>query len=110
MKILLTAHQADLQGDLEQHFGRAPFFIVYDLCDNTWTAHPNDAAEAAEGAGIRAAANALRLGVQTVVTGSCGPKAMDALRRSEIRVLDRQAGPLLSVLDQVRGQVLNGPQ
>ena len=107
MKALFTSQGPEPSSDLDSHFGRAKTFLVYDFCTNEWEAHPNEALDAPEGAGIRAASQALQLGVQFVVTGHCGPKASEALKRSHIRVLDGFSGPLMPILDQVRRIVLD---
>lgn len=102
MKVLFSSRLPDPRSDLDPHFGRAPYFLVYDLCSNLWDTFPNDARDAADGAGIRAASHAARLGVHYVVTGRCGPKAQETLRRSGIRLLDGFSGPVMPILDQVR--------
>lgn len=102
MKVIFSVQKPQIESDLDTHFGRTPFFLLYDLCTNAWETHPNDALDAPEGAGIRAASNVVRLGAQVVVTGHCGPKATEALRKSGLRILDGFSGPLLPILDQIR--------
>jgi predicted Fe-Mo cluster-binding NifX family protein len=87
MKVAFTAAGADLDGPLDPRFGRAPRFIVYDIesgsreiLDNTQNLN------AAQGAGIQAAATIARSGAECLVTGHCGPKAFQVLGAAGVRI------------------------
>jgi predicted Fe-Mo cluster-binding NifX family protein len=87
MKIAFTASGEDLDSALDQRFGRAPRFLIYDLEGESFTLVDNGAnLEAAQGAGVTAAQSVARLGVAAVVTGNCGPKAYQVLTAAGIKV------------------------
>jgi len=92
MKIAITAAGNTLESNLDQRFGRAATFIVYDtdtdgfeVIDNTQNL------EAAQGAGIQSAQHVVNAGAQACITGHTGPKAFAVLSAAKIPVY--LAGP-----------------
>ena len=79
------------------------------MVDNT----PN--LNATQGAGIQAAESLARLGVETLITGHCGPKAFRVLSAAGIKVFNTDAptvaGALQSELDLIKkrlGEIESG--
>jgi len=88
---------------LEERFGRAPAFLVYDLDAGTFEVVDNkQGLTAAQGAGIQAAECVVRSGARSVVTGHCGPKAFRVLSASGIRVFTTDAPTVLAALERYR--------
>jgi len=78
---------------MDARFGRAALFLVYDTETNAWDVLDNaDNRDAAHGAGIVAAETVARSGATVLLTGQCGPKAMDALQRAGVRVVEGEEG------------------
>lgn len=78
---------------VDARFGRAAWLLVYDTVTDRWEALDNSAnVDAAHGAGISAAEMVARSGAQVLLTGACGPKALDALSRANIQVIEGQEG------------------
>lgn len=87
MKIAVTSQGTTKQDKLNLHFGRAPYFMIYDTEQKTWSSHSNTQNfEAAQGAGIQAAQNITKLGVSVLITGSVGPKAFRVLVANNIKM------------------------
>lgn len=87
MKIAFTSRGRSLDVLLDGRFGRAPFFVVHDTVSGETAAVENiQNLNAAQGAGIQAAATVANAGVEAVVTGHCGPKAFKVLQTAGIRV------------------------
>ncbi len=87
MKIALTAAGKTLDARLDSRFGRAPGFIIYDTDQQTFEVVNNDAGlHASQGAGIQSAETIARLGVQSLVTGHCGPNAFRVLCAAGVTV------------------------
>ncbi|MBW2068609.1 MAG: NifB/NifX family molybdenum-iron cluster-binding protein [Deltaproteobacteria bacterium] len=87
MKVAITASGDNLDSPLDSRFGRAPKFIIYDtdtgdfkVVDNTQNLN------APQGAGLQAAQNVAKEGVNCVITGHCGPRAFSILQRAGIDV------------------------
>ena len=87
MKVVITSSGQTLADPIDMHFGRAKVFILADTETGKAIAHDNaQNLQAAQGAGIQAAETVARLGAETIVTGSVGPKAYKALQAAGIRI------------------------
>ena len=108
MKIAFTTAGSDLDAPLDDRFGRAPRFLIYDLESETFEAVDNrQSMEAAQGAGIQSAETVARLGVRSVVTGHCGPKAFRVLSAAGVRIFPTNAATVAEALEKFRsGQLV----
>lgn len=103
MKIAFTTSGTDLNAPLDSRFGRAPKFLVYDLEMDTFVLFDNQQnLNAAQGAGIQSAETVARLGVESVVTGHCGPKAFRVLSAAGIKIYNTSAPTVRAALKQYR--------
>jgi predicted Fe-Mo cluster-binding NifX family protein len=103
MKIAFTTSGDNLEAPLDGRFGRAPKFLVYDLDRDAFELIDNQQSlNAAQGAGIQAAQTVARAGVQSVVTGHCGPKAFRVLAAAGIKIFNTQAATVAEALAQYR--------
>lgn len=101
MKIVVSAGGPSLEAQVDPRFGRAPFFLVVDPETLDFEALPNrPSLQAAQGAGIQAAALVAGHKPKAVLTGHCGPKAFYTLEAAGIEVIVGVAGP---VRDAVQG-------
>jgi predicted Fe-Mo cluster-binding NifX family protein len=108
MKIAFTTSGKDLNAPLENRFGRASKFLVYDLDGDTFEVIDNQQnVSAAKGAGTDAAKTMAQLGVNGVVTGYCGPNAFRVLSAAGIKVYYTYATTLAGALDQYRSGKLS---
>lgn len=96
MKIVVMANGETLDSPVDQRFGRAPKFIVYDSVTKELRAVDNSQSrEAAQGAGIQAAETVSRLGAECLL---CGPKAFRALSAAGIRVYSGATGTVAQAI------------
>lgn len=87
MKVAITSTSQQLADPMDMHFGRARFFLLVDTETGRFTAHDNTPnLQARQGAGIQSAQVVARLGAQTVITGSVGPKAFRALQEAGVQI------------------------
>ena len=100
MKIAITAKGKDLSSPVDERFGRAEFFIIYDtetgefqVIDNT----PN--LQAMQGAGVQSAQKIIELGAEVVLTGHCGPKAFQVLTAGGVKVCAEARGTVQEAID-----------
>lgn len=101
MKIAISASGPDLESQVNPRFGRAPYFLVVDTETMKCEVLTNGLnLQAAQGAGIQAAALLARQRPSAVLTGHCGPKAFHALLAAGIPVI-------LGVKGAVRDAVRN---
>ena len=108
MKVAFTTAGIDLDAPMDSRFGRAPRFLVYDLERETFETIDNRRSmDEAQGAGIQAAETVARLGVKSVVTGHCGPKAFRVLSAAGIGVFTTDAATVDEALAKFRsGQLV----
>ncbi len=87
MKIAISATRPGDGATLERRFGRCPFFAVYDSEAKTFEWYENEGIKAASGAGTGAAQSLLDRGVEVVISGQFGPKAMAVLEAGGVKML-----------------------
>jgi len=99
MTIVVTADGETLDAPVDQRFGRAAWFIVYDSLTKEFKVVDNrQSLDAAQGAGIQAAETISRLGAECLLTGHCGPKAFRALAAAGIRVYSGAGGTVAEAI------------
>lgn len=87
MKIAISCAGNTLESQVDQRFGRAPYFLIYDLESGSAEAAENSVnLQATQGAGIQSARTVVDLGVEAVITGNVGPKAFATLQAAGIEV------------------------
>ena len=86
MKIAMSASGKDLDSNLDLRFGRCPYFIIYDLDTEQFTAMGNKGEGAGGGAGIAAAQQLIDEKVEAVISNNIGPNAFDLLASSDIKM------------------------
>jgi len=100
MKIAVTSMGESLESPIDQRFGRARFFVLYDLESGEWTVHDNKQnLQAAQGAGIQAAQHVVNMGGEAVITGHCGPKAFVTLNAGDITIYEEASGSVQDAID-----------
>jgi len=100
MKVVVTSLGETLESPVDQRFGRARYFVLYDTESEEWSAHDNKQnLEAAQGAGIQAGQTVVNLGAEVVITGHCGPKAFVTLRAGNVEVYPGATGTVKEAID-----------
>ncbi len=111
MKIAITSTTQDPDKQVEQRFGRAPYFCIYDTESKNWESLSNEAAENAHGAGVQTAQTLTRKGVKVVLTGSCGPNAFQTLQAAGMDLYTGIEGTVLHALESYqRGSLVKASQ
>ncbi|MDA3820164.1 MAG: NifB/NifX family molybdenum-iron cluster-binding protein [Candidatus Delongbacteria bacterium] len=88
MKIVFPSDKADWNAKLDERFGRAPGFVIYDDNDESLTFIENKEKNAGHGVGVQAAQTVIQAGADVVVTsGPFGPKASSVLTQAGIKLL-----------------------
>jgi predicted Fe-Mo cluster-binding NifX family protein len=85
MKIAITSVDGTVEGKVDERFGRAKTFVVYDTDTEKYETVGNEQQmNLAQGAGIQTAQNVVNLGAQAILSGHVGPKAFQVLRAAGI--------------------------
>jgi predicted Fe-Mo cluster-binding NifX family protein len=97
--VAISANGKDLEAGVEPRFGRARFFILVDPITQEWEPFDNLANIASlQSVGILTARQLTGKLVETVVTGSCGPKAFEELKEAGVKVYLNAQGTVRQAL------------
>jgi len=86
MKIAIATIEPDLNSEVSPVFGRAPYFLIFDLRTNDLKSIPNPALKARKGAGILASQLMVSEKVEAVISGNFGPNAFAVLQMAKIKL------------------------
>jgi predicted Fe-Mo cluster-binding NifX family protein len=99
VKIAISARGPNSYSDVDERFGRAYWFLIYDEDDDSWMPVDNSVNRGkAKGAGSSTAEMMKELGVQQVLTGETGPKAYRVLSQAGINVCHGMCGMVRDAL------------
>ncbi len=100
MKIAVTSRGTSLDSEIDERFGRARYFIIYDTETEASQAVDNEQnLNSPQGAGVQAAEKIAKLGAESLITGHCGPKAFRALSAAGIKVYNTDADTVKEAID-----------
>jgi predicted Fe-Mo cluster-binding NifX family protein len=102
MKVAVSSTGENLDARLDPRFGRCAYFLVVDPEDMSFEAFENESASQRGGAGIQAAQFIASLGVTVVITGNCGPNAVQTLSAAGIELITGQAGVVKGVVERFK--------
>lgn len=106
MKICVpTMGPAGIEEDVCQHFGRAPTFTIVDLENGDVTVLPN-VSEHMGGVGLPTE-TIFAAGVQVMIVGGLGPKAVQAFSQANIDVFVGAAGTVEDAIDDWKSEMLS---
>lgn len=92
MKVAVTTTGNQLDSVIDPRFGRCAYFLIIDTEDMSFKAFPNESGTLGGGAGIQSAQFVGSKGAQAVITGNCGPNAVNTLSAAGIKVILGQNG------------------
>ncbi len=110
MKIAVTSTGSDLTSTVEARFGRCPYFLMFDIDTMEFEAIKNPNIAAAGGAGIQSAQMMSEKGVQTVLTGNCGPNAFRVFGAAGIQVIVGVSGIVRDVVEQFKTGIFSNAE
>ena len=91
-KIAVTVAESSLDAAVDPRFGRCPYLILVDSESESFEALKNTNADRGNAAGVQSAKMIAAKGVKVLLTGKCGPKAMDELAAAGIKVVPDCSG------------------
>lgn len=99
MKIAVSSTGKDLDALIDQRFGRCAYFAIVETDDMRFQVVDNESAALGGGAGIQSAQFVAAQGAKFVITGNCGPNAINTLSAAGVKLIAGQSG---TVKDAVR--------
>ncbi len=107
MRIAVTAQGTDREAAFDPRFGRARWFLIHDTETGELFAVDNEQnLQSAQGAGIQAGRRVIELGVQAVITGHAGPKALATLQAGDVCVYLANAATVAEAVEQFQAGLL----
>jgi len=89
MKIAVSSIGKNLESKVDEIFGRCPYFLIVEIVNKKIKGVEvieNTSIDQTVGAGISAAKIISKNGVDAVITGAVGPRALDVLKQFNIQV------------------------
>ncbi|MEA3273146.1 MAG: NifB/NifX family molybdenum-iron cluster-binding protein [Patescibacteria group bacterium] len=86
MKICITSTGLTMDSPVDPRFGRCQYFLIVDEKGELTKSIPNEAGEAARGAGISAAQMVADEKVRVIITGNMGPNAYRVLNPTKVKI------------------------
>jgi predicted Fe-Mo cluster-binding NifX family protein len=102
MKIAISSSGQDLTAQPDPRFGRCRYFLIIDPDDMQFEAFDNENAALGGGAGIQTARFIAAKGADAVITGYCGPNAMQTLSAAGVDVYLEQDDTVQGLVDQFK--------
>lgn len=100
MKTLITSHTPDTSSPMDERYGRAKWFCIYDHQSRETQFIENSQVNAQGGAGVKTAEATAALGVTRVMSGHFGPKAKEILDKFNIQLIEIDGEPTVASLIQ----------
>ncbi|GBC59853.1 dinitrogenase iron-molybdenum cofactor biosynthe sis protein [Desulfonema ishimotonii] len=107
MKIAVSANGRDLDAAIDPRFGRCAWFIIVETGDMSFEAFANDSGSLGGGAGIQSAQFVASKGAVAVLTGNCGPNAVQTLNAAGIELFVNQSGTVKEAVQRHIKGLLN---
>jgi predicted Fe-Mo cluster-binding NifX family protein len=109
MILFITSQDKSLQSQPNMQFGRAPFFIKYNMEKDAWEALENPAQSEPGGAGIAASQFVINNQASAVISGRFGPNAHNALKAAGIDLwtFDQNCETVAEVIELFKSGLLS---
>ena len=107
MKVAISAAGKDMNAQIDPRFGRCMCFIIVETDDMSYESFDNESIALSGGAGIQSASFIVSKGVKAVLTGNCGPKAMQTLDAGGVEIYLGQQGTVAEAVERFKTGQLN---
>jgi predicted Fe-Mo cluster-binding NifX family protein len=102
MKIAVTSTGPTLDNPVDPRFGRCAYFVIVETNDMSFEAFDNESIALGGGAGIQSAQFVASQKIDAVITGNCGPKALQTLSAAKIQIFAGQSGTVREVVERYK--------
>lgn len=87
MKVAIAASESHLNAAIDPHFGRCPWFCIFDTNTRKTEFNKNPVCHLPEKAGCDAADFLLKAGVEMVIAGRFGSRVSEVFRTNHIQMV-----------------------
>ena len=102
MKIAVSSYGKDLNSQIDPRFGRCAYFLIVNTEDMSFEAFENKGVSLTGGAGIQAGQFVISKGAKAVITGNCGPKAVQTLSAAGVELFTGHPGSVIEALKKYK--------
>ena len=102
MKVAVSSSGKDLDASIDQRFGRCAYFLIIETDDMSFEVFDNESAALGGGAGIQSAQFVISKGAGAVITGNCGPKAVQTLSAAGVDVFLSVTGTVKAAVEMYK--------
>lgn len=102
MKIAVSSSGKDLDALIDPRFGRCAYFLMVETDDMSFEVFDNQSISLGGGAGIQSAQFISSKGAKAVITGNCGPNAVQTLAAAGIEVFLGNTGIVREALQKFK--------
>ena len=103
MKVAISSQGPDLESPFDPGFGKAMFFVVINTDTGQFEARDNrEHLDAMLGAGIQTARHVAAMGVDLVISGNIGHRALATLKGNNVKILVGATGPVSNAVEQFK--------
>ncbi len=100
MKIAVSSSGNDLDSQVDPRFGRCAYFVIVETADMSYEAFDNENISLGGGAGIQSSQFVASKDVKAVITGNCGPNAVQTLSVSQVEIFVGHSGTVREVIEK----------
>ncbi len=102
MKVAVSSSGKDLNAELDPRFGRCSYFLIIETDNMNVEAFENKNASFGGGAGIQSAQFVASQKAKAVITGNCGPKAIQTFSAAGVQVYVGQSGIIRNIVESYK--------
>lgn len=116
MKVAVSSSGQDLYSHIDPRFGRCAYFLMVETDDMSFEVFDNQSISLGGGAGIQSAQFISSKGAKAVITGNCGPNAVQTFAAAGIEVFLGNTGIVREALQKLKNgeltstNVANAPE
>jgi len=101
MRVAVSSSDENLDSQIDPRFGRCQYFLIVETDDLSCEVFKNTSAVLGGGAGIQSAQFVASKGARAVITGNCGPNAVQALSAAGLEIYLGQFGTVIDAVKKV---------
>ena len=102
MKVAISSSGKDLDSLIDPRFGRCPYFVIVETDDMSFEVFDNESIALGGGAGIQSAQFISSKDAKAVITGNCGPNAVQTLSAAGVELYLGNTGTVSEVLGKYK--------
>lgn len=99
MRIAIPVDSKSMDGRINSHFGRAGYFLIYNIEEDQANFIDNGAASSQGGAGVKASQIIVDEGVQALITPQCGVNAAEVFKAANIKLYKSEGNSIRDNID-----------